>query len=949
MKEEKCVLHFPEDQIQTLRQNLNHPRLALLLKENQFSITFQSATSVIVSSISQNMNIIKDQLQEIIDDIHESVFLLSSFLKPNSDYFWKFLFEKRSNQIESIRISYKCKFLTLSDDIAVSLPYKNEMAVKEEFQKMTKEWEEKILNIMNIPPTFIQDYVKHKISEKIDLIIVFNNPTLTLYGEKSDIAHIEQSITHFQNNIITRNCYFDNLVLNQFLQNSTTLQEKLEREHKVIINYDRNDPEQITIIGLKQNIQLAIEAIKGHQSSQKFIPYNDKVLSRIYLSDDGQKTIQNLVGKSVVVTTEEEGIELKGSSDSLKFAETLISQYFQVQKSSFKTNSKPYDKLFLSFIQDEMNKEILEIEKRFGVLIHVPKVEKVLYAHVRNGKKYQVQCAPLERQYVDVVVFPVNTTNLPLGTAQIIPPKDIKSCKAIIEASVPIYKGLDENAKLLRKAIKAVFNLTNQYGYVSIALPAIGTSSVSSLDKSRIKIIIETICNYFIKHPTNSIKVVRFCDHNQNTVKLFIEELQAQLGESNIDLSISSSVPNKNNIPKFQWFWSTDDGWELYLNSQMIEQAYLSGVTEVLMVWDNWKYVDGCPYKISFSEMKQYNIKTNFARPVKRELNPEWIKSLTFVQLKELMLLNNIPLKTGISQDKYVSIALAYSSDILNTKIHEDIKDVGVVEVDMLEIRGTDINIKQAFNSVDLILRKKFLTITIDCSPLDISRVESLCSDILVRVQSKQNQLIEITGNETNVLRAKALILEKQKENLYPKEWIPQASSCVLVPVVQNSVEYMKIANAFLSTLNATIVIIERIQNKFLYDDYQKTKEKLKKRGIEPNEKELFHGTRETLPELIYNGIEGFDLRFANAGLWGTGTYFAEKSCYSHDYKHVRNNKTYQMLLATVILGDCVKMPATEKTKLMKVPPEKPKKKSQFAVERYDSVSGTANNSTAPN
>ena len=48
----------------------------------------------------------------------------------------------------------------------------------------------------------------------------------------------------------------------------------------------------------------------------------------------------------------------------------------------------------------------------------------------------------------------------------------------------------------------------------------------------------------------------------------------------------------------------------------------------------------------------------------------------------------------------------------------------------------------------------------------------------------------------------------------------------------------------------------------------------------------LFHGTRETNPKLIYSSEDGLDVRFSNAGAFGTGIYFADNSAYSHTYAH---------------------------------------------------------------
>lgn len=58
------------------------------------------------------------------------------------------------------------------------------------------------------------------------------------------------------------------------------------------------------------------------------------------------------------------------------------------------------------------------------------------------------------------------------------------------------------------------------------------------------------------------------------------------------------------------------------------------------------------------------------------------------------------------------------------------------------------------------------------------------------------------------------------------------------------------------------------------------------KLGVQPTILNLYHGTRETQPSLIYNSEEGFDMRYSQIGLWGKAVYFAEYSSYSNAYSY---------------------------------------------------------------
>ena len=48
----------------------------------------------------------------------------------------------------------------------------------------------------------------------------------------------------------------------------------------------------------------------------------------------------------------------------------------------------------------------------------------------------------------------------------------------------------------------------------------------------------------------------------------------------------------------------------------------------------------------------------------------------------------------------------------------------------------------------------------------------------------------------------------------------------------------------------------------------------------------LFHGSGRggVDPKVIYESEEGLDIRFANFGAYGQGTYFADNSAYSHAF-----------------------------------------------------------------
>ena len=104
-----------------------------------------------------------------------------------------------------------------------------------------------------------------------------------------------------------------------------------------------------------------------------------------------------------------------------------------------------------------------------------------------------------------------------------------------------------------------------------------------------------------------------------------------------------------------------------------------------------------------------------------------------------------------------------------------------------------------------------------------------------------------------------------------------------------------------------------------------------KKRRGNPNERQMFHGTRQNDPALIYNSRIGFDFRFCNAGAWGLGSYFARDASYSNGYHYAVGDGSMLMFMALVLEGDGYR---TGGNGALKMPPLK----NNRGTERYDSV-----------
>ena len=159
--------------------------------------------------------------------------------------------------------------------------------------------------------------------------------------------------------------------------------------------------------------------------------------------------------------------------------------------------------------------------------------------------------------------------------------------------------------------------------------------------------------------------------------------------------------------------------------------------------------------------------------------------------------------------------------------------------------------------------------------------------------------------------------------------------------------EFDRRKSHFLKSLPAAHVHrIQRIQNKLLWRKYISKKTALESDPTLQNsgERILYHGTRDTKPEVIYEGDSGFDMHYSREGMWGRGNYFAVKSAYSVGYSHKTRDGYQQMLVARVLTGASYRSPPHK----FQVPPER-EGTGQWQGEvwqRYDSVNGETKGST---
>ena len=179
-----------------------------------------------------------------------------------------------------------------------------------------------------------------------------------------------------------------------------------------------------------------------------------------------------------------------------------------------------------------------------------------------------------------------------------------------------------------------------------------------------------------------------------------------------------------------------------------------------------------------------------------------------------------------------------------------------------------------------------------------------------------------------------------------PPLWQPQSRTVQVFAVPKGTHEFSHVELKFFSTMSRQyfIMCIERIQNWWLWKKYiqQMSMMEEKNSGV-VNEMELFHGTRDTDPQDIYDSEEGFDMRFSAPGMWGQANYFAVNACYSHNYAFSDGSGQMGMFLAKVLTGDSFECSSDRS---LRMPPLKSSAGGvQLGQVRYDTVTGITNGS----
>ena len=364
----------------------------------------------------------------------------------------------------------------------------------------------------------------------------------------------------------------------------------------------------------------------------------------------------------------------------------------------------------------------------------------------------------------------------------------------------------------------------------------------------------------------------------------------------------------------YWYFFDEHNRWVPYAHdiAKKLSDAYLNNPQGSIVI----SQMNSFSYTIDFKTMKQTNQESGTVRTIKVDKNKleSAMGNLAITSSENVILFGlqeNITLAKN-KLDRFIRLKCA-SKEL---KIHNIPKTVMISTIIKLKKRYSHVKIEVQDIGEDYVIK-------LDGFKNHVSIVENQLKDVYIK------SLEEVTTQD------------RFTQATFPDNWEPHASNEMIsiVPLVNRSPEWVKVASNFNQTSRRVIQNIERVQNKWLWRKYQQTKDSFK--DIEQNENEMtvFHGTRTTDPELIYKGSEGFDFRHSSQGMWGKANYFAVNASFCESYQYTDPATNANKILQVKLLAGNVAHLSPSSSLTM--PPSLPSSVNhQFVGQRYDTVSG---------
>lgn len=621
-----------------------------------------------------------------------------------------------------------------------------------------------------------------------------------------------------------------------------------------------------------------------------------------------------------------------------------------------------------------------QLQHSGGIAVHIAK---------KAGKKMEEEC----QKYIQTH-HKLPTGQSILTTAGQLP------FQGIIHTVGPIWSGgIRGEKEYLKSCVFSSLKLASQHKFQDIALPSISSGIYGFPKDDCAQILIDSAIQFAENDTSKSIKCIRFCDIDSTMLNKYLSVLKEK--EKTYPVEKVASMSSSFEVA-YQWSWRENNGEFINFDpdqNYQIEVAYIkqNHRGKVTVTGDLKKVKNNYSYEIDFDNMTEIN--THFRsnpRLIRRQQRVLSSNIIWEVKFKNRW----IPLGTATSNHLELSLANKHTFPFVsinwnneNVKVHFQTMKLETPSGNIYPIQRryldyendmknylnlTESNFKfederegpsptqhvielhsfiQQLPMIEKLFEKKMksLEVKIDVkfpfflNAKQMKEISDICTNNDAKLDfNVKNDEASISGISTSVSTAKQEILDFVLKNVtnsasnlhFPLDWVPQTTNCELKLVSPSSKEWLSIETRIKETLpNAKIEIIQRIQNKWLWEKYQFSKSFMeKKNSTGVNELQLFHGTKTTLPSQIFNDESGFDMRYCSSGMWGIAIYFAQNASYSHHYRFTTPEKKSQIFFTRVLVGDCIHIMPNDPS--LRKPPQKSTNSVMGFTEYYDSVSG---------
>ncbi|NXX66941.1 PAR14 polymerase, partial [Spizella passerina] len=443
----------------------------------------------------------------------------------------------------------------------------------------------------------------------------------------------------------------------------------------------------------------------------------------------------------------------------------------------------------------------------------------------------------------------------------------------------------------IRSLVSQVLRECELQQYTSVIFPAIGTGEARRNPAEVAGNMIDAVTDFAKRNPATSVKTIKVVIFQPHLMSVFQASMQKR--EQSTATRIKSLVSKAYHMA----FWSS-------------EKHSPKGKTKVV----SEKKIDLAVVQICGENKKEVEEAEKWLRSAisNEQSHTEIVdETISHFDDKEVEELDDLEEKLKICLNlKSTSIEITgVAKDVCqaSSAVHKMIRKIKAAKEAQAKLLQNSVEWKYSekdsyvpFNSLTNVeLENAYKT--------KQKTVEVIIGEQIYTVDMERKTAVDDQGGQISIIRIDKS--EDQKSIVLPPTWDPMENEQLkIVELKADSTEYKDVQERFLQTCQSfRIEKIERVQNQYLWKNYQIKKCEIdKKNGNRNNERLLFHGTNQESLTLINK--KGFNRSYAgmHAANFGNGTYFAVNANYSANDLYSRpdvNGKKY-MYLARVLVGE---------------------------------------------